>query len=53
MADTPTRPDALIHARGLTKRFGNLVAVDAVDFDVDRGEAFGFLTARLERLLLK
>jgi lipooligosaccharide transport system ATP-binding protein len=43
MAATPTRPDALIHARGLTKRFGNLVAVDAVAFDVDRGEAFGFL----------
>jgi lipooligosaccharide transport system ATP-binding protein len=43
MAATPTRPDALIHARGLTKRFGDLVAVDAVDFDVDRGEAFGFL----------
>jgi lipooligosaccharide transport system ATP-binding protein len=43
MAATPTRPDPLIHARGLTKRFGNLVAVDAVDFDVDRGEAFGFL----------
>jgi lipooligosaccharide transport system ATP-binding protein len=43
MAATPTRSDALIHARGLTKRFGNLVAVDAVDFDVDRGEAFGFL----------
>jgi lipooligosaccharide transport system ATP-binding protein len=43
MADTPTRPDPLIHARGLTKRFGNLVAVDAIDFDVDRGEAFGFL----------
>src|SRR5258708_24169376 len=43
MAPTPTRPDALIHARGLTKRFANLVAVDAVDFDVDHGEAFGFL----------
>jgi len=43
MASTPTRPDALIHARGLSKRFGDLVAVDAVDFDVDRGEAFGFL----------
>ena len=43
MADTPARPDALIHARGLTKRFGSLLAVDAVDFDVDRGEAFGFL----------
>jgi lipooligosaccharide transport system ATP-binding protein len=34
---------SLIHARGLTKRFDDLVAVDAVDFDVQRGEAFGFL----------
>jgi lipooligosaccharide transport system ATP-binding protein len=34
---------ALIHARGLTKRFGSFTAVDAVDFDVQRGEAFGFL----------
>jgi lipooligosaccharide transport system ATP-binding protein len=34
---------ALIHARGLVKRFGDLVAVDGIDFDVQRGEAFGFL----------
>jgi lipooligosaccharide transport system ATP-binding protein len=34
---------ALIHARDLTKRFGELVAVDAVEFDVAPGEAFGFL----------
>jgi len=34
---------ALIHARGLTKRFGELTAVDAIDFDVSKGEAFGFL----------
>ena len=34
---------ALIHARGLTKRFGTFTAVDAVDFDVQRGESFGFL----------
>jgi len=34
---------ALIHARGLTKRFGAFTAVDAVDFDVAPGEAFGFL----------
>jgi lipooligosaccharide transport system ATP-binding protein len=27
----------------LTKRFGSFVAVDAIDFDVQRGEAFGFL----------
>ena len=33
----------LIHARGLTKRFGTFTAVDAIDFDVARGEAFGFL----------
>jgi lipooligosaccharide transport system ATP-binding protein len=33
----------LVHARGLVKRFGQLVAVDAIDFDVQRGEAFGFL----------
>jgi len=41
MPDTSTAP--LIRARGLTKRFGNLTAVDAIDFDVARGEAFGFL----------
>ena len=34
---------ALIHARGLTKRFGGLTAVDGIDFDVRKGEAFGFL----------
>ena len=33
----------LIHARGLTKRFGSFTAVDAIDFDVAAGEAFGFL----------
>ncbi len=33
----------LIHARGLTKRFGEFVAVDAIDFDVAAGETFGFL----------
>jgi lipooligosaccharide transport system ATP-binding protein len=33
----------LIHARGLTKRFGELTAVDAIDLDVAQGEAFGFL----------
>jgi lipooligosaccharide transport system ATP-binding protein len=36
-------PTALIHARGLSKRFEQLVAVDGVDFEVRRGEAFGFL----------
>jgi lipooligosaccharide transport system ATP-binding protein len=33
----------LIHARGLVKQFGELRAVDAIDFDLQRGEAFGFL----------
>ncbi len=33
----------LIHARGLTKRFGAFTAVDAIDFDVQKGESFGFL----------
>jgi lipooligosaccharide transport system ATP-binding protein len=33
----------LIHARGLVKQFGELRAVDAIDFDVHKGEAFGFL----------
>ena len=40
----PETPDAsLIHARGLTKRFGDFTAVDAIDFDVAPGESFGFL----------
>ncbi len=38
----PASP-SLIHARALTKRFGTFTAVDAVDFDVAPGEAFGFL----------
>lgn len=36
-------PQPLVLARGLTKRFGDLVAVDAIDFEVRVGEAFGFL----------
>ena len=38
-----TSQPSLIHARGLTKRFGAFVAVDAIDFDVAAGESFGFL----------
>ncbi|WP_407937112.1 ABC transporter ATP-binding protein [Kineosporia babensis] len=33
----------MISARGLTKHFGDFVAVDGIDIDVRRGEAFGFL----------
>src|SRR5712692_11789671 len=44
MPDVPMYAEAaLIRARGLTKRFGELTAVDGIDFDVARGEAFGFL----------
>jgi lipooligosaccharide transport system ATP-binding protein len=35
--------EPLVQARGLTKRFGDFVAVDSVDFDIAKGEAFGFL----------
>jgi lipooligosaccharide transport system ATP-binding protein len=43
MPEPTTASSALITARGLTKRFGEFVAVDSVDFDVDAGESFGFL----------
>jgi lipooligosaccharide transport system ATP-binding protein len=36
-------PDILITAHGLTKRFGDFTAVDGIDFELRRGEAFGFL----------
>jgi lipooligosaccharide transport system ATP-binding protein len=35
--------EPLIYARGLVKRFGDFTAVDGIDVDVRRGEAFGFL----------
>jgi lipooligosaccharide transport system ATP-binding protein len=35
--------EPLISARHLTKHFGAFTAVDTIDFDVRRGEAFGFL----------
>lgn len=35
--------ESLISARGLTKKFGDLVAVDSIDFDVSKGESFGLL----------
>jgi len=33
----------MIVARGLVKRFGDFTAVDGIDVEVGRGEAFGFL----------
>ena len=35
--------EVLVRARGLVKRFGGFTAVDGIDFDLCRGEAFGFL----------
>ncbi len=35
--------EPLISARKLTKKFGDFTALDAIDFDVAKGEAFGFL----------
>ena len=43
----PPRParddDAVIVARDLTRRFGDFLAVDGVNFTIERGEIFGFL----------
>ena len=35
----------MITTRGLTKRFGSVLAVDGVDLDVRRGDIYGFLGA--------
>jgi ABC-2 type transport system ATP-binding protein len=32
-----------VRARGLVKRYGDIVAVDGVDLDVERGDVFGYL----------
>ena len=34
---------SLIHARGLTKKFGDFTAVNGIDFDVVKGESLGLL----------
>ncbi|WP_138934423.1 ribosome-associated ATPase/putative transporter RbbA [Roseovarius arcticus] len=43
----PPRPDTggppAIEAKDLTRKFGDFVAVDAVNFEIERGEIFGFL----------
>jgi ribosome-dependent ATPase len=38
-----TGGEPVIEAEGLTRRFGNFVAVDHVNFRIERGEIFGFL----------
>jgi lipooligosaccharide transport system ATP-binding protein len=40
---SPVAAGPMIVARGLTKQFGEFTAVDSIDFEVERGEAFGFL----------
>lgn len=35
--------ESLIHASGLTKKFGDFTAVNGIDFDVVKGESFGLL----------
>ena len=39
------RDDRVIIAQNLTKKFGDFTAVDAISFEVNRGEIFGFLGA--------
>lgn len=41
--NAPRDADIAIRSRGLTKRFGALVAVDHVDLMVPRGQVYGFL----------
>ena len=36
-------PQILIRAKNLTKAFGEFTAVDGIDFELSRGEVFGFL----------
>jgi ABC-2 type transport system ATP-binding protein len=40
---TPTTAELVVSARGLTKRYGSIAAVDGIDLDVVAGETFGFL----------
>ena len=48
MSDTESKAvtpanDIVIAARGLTKRYGEVNAVDAINFDIVKGEVFGLL----------
>jgi ABC-2 type transport system ATP-binding protein len=42
VSNTPTT-DIVLRTRGLSKNYGRLRAVDALDLDVRRGDVFGFL----------
>jgi ABC-2 type transport system ATP-binding protein len=41
--ETPSQDGVAIEVEGISKRFGKLLAVDAVSFAVQRGEIFGLL----------
>ncbi len=43
MPKSVQKPEAMITARNLTKSYGSFIAVDGVNFEVKRGEAFGLL----------
>ena len=43
MSAVPLNPEPALVADGLTRRFGDRIAVDHVSFTVGRGEGFGFL----------
>ncbi len=43
MTPAPAADAAVVVARGLTRRFGDFVAVDALDLDIARGEVVGFI----------
>lgn len=40
---TKTNKEVIIRVEGLTKQFGELTAVDALSFQIDKGEIFGLL----------
>jgi len=35
--------DTVVEVKGLTKMYGDLVAVDGVSFEIEKGEIFGLL----------
>ena len=43
LTSNPNQRDKAIRAQGLTRRFGNLVAVDHLDLEVAYGEAFALV----------
>lgn len=43
IADEPPRDDLVVHAQGLTKQYGNLVALDNLNLEIPRGSIFGMI----------